>query len=517
MGAKINCSICGKPVDSDMENCPHCGSPVKVGRPIVPVTPSPPLVASGAQCPSCGAAVQDGDIVCVRCGVNLLTGQQVVKKDAAASGPAVRSNTPMLLLGLAAAVLLVVGGVALFMFLRDPVNEARTMARSGDLLGATGLLQKHTASFPDDAQAFALLGRLQLQTQQYPDAASSFDTASSLRPSDKELGYLAVLAAGRIPGETGMQRQIAALQRLVEHHPDDQRALRMLALAQGATGAEEASGRTLEQLSSAGGDPGEVATYRGVTSALRGDFASAHGALDGAPPDSADAQLARGYLAGLEGETMKAAARLDAVVSAGGPVDSEARTRLGLLQMAQGNFDQALPLLRPVDAGRPSDGARFFYGLCLQTAGLEDEALQEYERLVSGESRYAEDAAIQMAIIYLKRDQVDRAAESTRQGRKFGSSARLFTVEGQVAARQGDESAAQDLFRKALQADPDYPAAHLESGLTYIRRGVLSEGVRSLRRYLELVEGGVPGGRINEVDLLVKQLEQAASPGGARS
>ena len=39
MGAKINCSICGKLTDSSLENCPHCGSPTQVGRPPAPPTP----------------------------------------------------------------------------------------------------------------------------------------------------------------------------------------------------------------------------------------------------------------------------------------------------------------------------------------------------------------------------------------------------------------------------------------------------------------------------------------------
>ena len=182
--------------------------------------------------------------------------------------------------------------------------------------------------------------------------------------------------------------------------------------------------------------------------------------------------------------------------------------------MAQGQFNQALPLLRPTEGGRPSDSARFFYALCLQTSGMGDEALMDFERLVSGGGKFAEDAAIQMAMIYLERDQIDQAAESTRKARKFGSSARLHTLEGTIAALQGAEADAQEQFRTAIRADAEYPAAHLEQGLMYVRRGVLAEGIRELELYLTLADPAIPGGRIAEVELLVKQLKQSEGQGG---
>lgn len=520
MGAKINCSICGKPADAAMENCPHCGSPVKVGRAVPPMTPAASSGPVGDACPSCGAPVQDGDIVCVRCGVNLLTGHQVVKKqEAVAAAPSgSSSNTRLLVFSLVAVVVLIVASVAAFMLLRDPASQARKLARSGDLLGAVNVLQKHTGAHPNDVEAFALLGRLYMQSQQFSDAVTAFDTAARLKPADTELGYMVVLAAGKTGGQAGTERQIAALQRILEQKPGDERALRMLALLQGAAGAAGDSTQALDRLASAGGSATEVAKFKGIVEAIAGNFESARASLAGAVAADPDVRLAEGYVAALEGKSANASDALNAVVSTATNTDGEARTRLGLLYMAQGDFDQALPLLRPADQGRPSDNsARFFYALCLQTAGLEDESLLEFERLVSSEGKFAEEAAVQMAMIYLKRDQVDRAAESTRKAQKYGSSARLFTIQGQIAALQGDQAAAQDAFRKAIQADGTYPAAHLENGLMYIQRGVLSEGVRELKRYLELAEPGIPGGRINEVDLLLKQLEQAVDKEGGTS
>lgn len=516
MGTKINCSICGKPTDANMENCPHCGSPVTVGRPIPDVTPSIPASSTEEKCPSCGATVQDGDIVCVRCGVSLLTGQRVVQKGPEPAEARGR-NLPLILSGLGVAALVIILGVVAFVVLRDPVKEARQMAKLGELLPAIDLLRKHTDNFPDDGAAFALLGRLHMQSQQFPDASTAFDTAARLKPADEELSFLAVLAAGKIQGEAGDRRELDALKRLVENHPNNAQAVKMLALAQGMTGATGESATTLNQYAGIADSVTEVSKYKGIVDALAGDYSAASAALNAAGTGDPDVRLAQGYVASLKGEKIAAVDALGEAVNAQDTADTEARTRLGLLYMAQGNFDKALPLLRPVDMGSPSESARFFYALCLQTAGLGDEALLEYERLVSGEGRFAEEAAIQMAMIYIDRNQIDRAAESTRQARKFGSSARLFTVEGHIAALQGDEAGSQENFRKAIQADNTYPAAHLEHGLMYIRRGAISEGVRELERYLELADASIPGGRVNEVDLLLKQLQQAADRDRASS
>jgi hypothetical protein len=42
----------------------------------------------------------------------------------------------------------------------------------------------------------------------------------------------------------------------------------------------------------------------------------------------------------------------------------------------------------------------------------------------------------------------------------------------------------------------------------YVRRGVLTEGIRELELYMTLADPAIPGGRMNEVELLIKQLKQ---------
>jgi tetratricopeptide (TPR) repeat protein len=449
--------------------------------------------------------------VCVRCGVNLLTGHQVAQRHEDGSAPPA-SKAPYLAGALVVVVLALAGALG-FVLLQDPVKSARQKARTGDTLGAINTLQKHTDSAEDDVEAFAMLGRLYWQAQQFENASTAFETASRLRPADEELGFMAVLAAGKVAGAAGSSRQLSALKRMENSHPGNTRVQKMLALALGTAGEYAASDASLSRWASLSGDEGEASAYRGVVHAMKGDFDAARQSLDEAGAAVDAARLAQGYLASLEGEPDQARAVLSEVAVGGGASNKNALTRLALLYMASGEFDRALPLLSPVQGTPSGDASKFFYALCMQTAGLGNEALLEYERLVSSGGPFAADSAVQMAIVYIEQSQLERASESMRKARKFGNSSRMYTVEGQIASTQGDLAVAQENYRKAIQEDNNYPAAHLEHGLVYVRRGALAEGVRELERYLELADPNVPKGRINEVELLVKQLRQALNRG----
>ncbi|MCF6286597.1 MAG: zinc ribbon domain-containing protein, partial [Candidatus Hydrogenedentes bacterium] len=230
----MNCSICWKLTDPSLENCPHCGSPNETGGSPASSSSEDVRDAKGDQCPSCGSPVQDGDIVCVRCGVNLLTGDQVAQKQEVETEDET-NRTPYVVGTLAVVVVVLVAALA-FVLLQDPIKDARQKARFGDILGAINILQKHTDTEEDDVDAFAMLGRLYWQAQQYPDASTAFDTASRLRASDEDLAFMAVLAAGKIPGDAAAGRQLSALKRMVANHPNNERAQKMLTLALGSAG-----------------------------------------------------------------------------------------------------------------------------------------------------------------------------------------------------------------------------------------------------------------------------------------
>ena len=102
---KFACPHCQQHIAADSEyggmqiNCPTCNGGLIVpgaaapipAPPPVPATPHPalqrPAAGSGASgCPSCGAALARGAVLCVNCGYNLATGQRTVAGRPAAMG-----------------------------------------------------------------------------------------------------------------------------------------------------------------------------------------------------------------------------------------------------------------------------------------------------------------------------------------------------------------------------------------------------------------------------------------------
>ena len=141
----------------------------------------------------------EGDIICVQCGMNLLTGMKVNRGEAPKRSG---SSIPVLpILGLAGAAIVVIAiAVGAFMLLtRDPVERARQAGRGGNVLEGIEILDAHTAKNPEDATAHLVMGQLYWQSGDYARAAEKFNTASRLDPGNEEAALLSVVAAVFLP------------------------------------------------------------------------------------------------------------------------------------------------------------------------------------------------------------------------------------------------------------------------------------------------------------------------------
>jgi lipopolysaccharide biosynthesis regulator YciM len=120
-----------------------------------------------------------------------------------------------------------------------------------------------------------------------------------------------------------------------------------------------------------------------------------------------------------------------------------------------------------------------------------------------------------MAQIYIQMDNPVKAEESLRLAMNGGKkSAKIYTLQGTLAAKDGDLQGAQQAYRMALSMDQDYAPAHLELGLARIAVQDLAGGVTELKKYLELA-GDSREARGPEIKLLVGQLEQTLEKAGA--
>ncbi|MBM3290334.1 MAG: hypothetical protein FJY92_09300, partial [Candidatus Hydrogenedentes bacterium] len=194
MPTMINCPYCGKLTDPQLDSCVHCGGFLK--------KQSGPRAArrsssSSQTCTNCGALIQEGDIICVACGTNLLTGQKIAeeRKQQAVKAPAAQNNTMYYVIGGVLAVAIVGAGVfAAVRLMGDPISRAKRLANGGRMLDAVELLKTHTAKQTDDADAFFALGKLQWLSNDMASAAQNFEKAARLGPSNIEAVRLAVLA-----------------------------------------------------------------------------------------------------------------------------------------------------------------------------------------------------------------------------------------------------------------------------------------------------------------------------------
>lgn len=513
----INCPYCGKLTDPQLDSCVHCGGFLKKQTGPRPARRSS---ASSQTCTNCGALIQEGDIICVACGTNLLTGQKIAdeRKQQAAKAPVVQSNTRYYVIGgvLAALIILVAIIVAMSM-MGDPVARAKRLANSGRTLDAIRLLETHTAKNTGDAAAFFEMGKLFWLSNDMAAAAQNFEKAARLDSSDGEATRLAVVsyAQSKTPGSASSQ--IDLLERAVQANPGDGDLQYLLGLARGVNKDVAGQAQALEAAQGlAAGNP-DVQRASAIAKALQNDLPGAEAQLLSADPSSPDSLAAAGIVASLKGDKASASRNLQDAVAKGTVIENESLTRLGLLLIEEGNYGEALNKLNDAATKNPAnDTAKYFRAICLDRQRLTAQALADYESLAEQAGPYQSKAAVQAARLYLTQQNPDRALQIL--GRVTAPTipsdvAELETVRGRATMLLNDPDGAQASFRKATQADPNYAPAHLETGLLLIQRQDLSEGIRELDRYLKLVDQNDPDAGASQVKALIEQLQRSVDSG----
>lgn len=523
----MNCPFCGKLTAQNLDNCPHCGALMQKG-------PEKPLGGKHTprqSCPSCKALVQEGDIICVACGTNLLTGQKVKDEKArGASKPG--SNIKLLVIGLVLVIIVLLGAVFASILMRDPLKQALKLSEEGRNTEAITMLEKYVEDDATDARARFELGRLLWRVNQYTRAASSFDKAQALEPENIDMSYLTVISLAQQNMDATRDMQIRALDRASKNMkdgakgPGEHRLLYLLGLANGSNDNvdEQVNALNAAQII----DPGDVdtRTHLGVALALRSEYDLAQERLEAAlelEPQSAEIKAAAGYVARLSGDSEGAVESLSGALRSGGDVDSTVLVQLGVELISQGRYAEAEShLMRALSMDQNNLSAMFFHGTCLKALGRNFDALEVFQAIgrIDGEGPFAADAAVQEAQLFVAQDEVLQARSAIERAQLLGASGPvLSTVSGIVHTRTNELEAAQIDFNNAINADPSYPAAHLEVGLLYVRRSMLREGIRELTRYLELIDASerASSSSARQVESLVEQIQQTLGQSNGRS
>ena len=477
-------------------------------------------------CPSCNAIVQEGDIVCVACGTNLLTGQKIAEKRSQSKSslpafPAINRGVWIAAAAVIAVIVLAGAAYGTYAIMRDPVNQAMRLVDEGRLSEANRILEGYVRDNPESARGLFALGRLQWETRQYSRAAETFERLTQVDPRNREAGMLALLSLRVLNDPGNRARKVALLERQVDRFPDDDEAWYLLALARGAQGDVQGQVEALQQALARGIIEEASMGYLGVGLALQGEYTQAQRMVLQVledDPDNADLQAALGFIAHMQGDEDTATERLRAAIAQGTELEREARTQLGLLLVRRGEYAEALDHLEVI-AGRPGapQSVRYFQAVSKDALGRRTQALDELERLSNEQGEFAGYAAAHVAQIYLDRGQPDRASSALERATRAGvEDAMVYTLRGRVFAEEGNDSQARDMFRQAIQMDPDYAPARLEMGLMQIKRRAFADGIRELERYIALADPAQPNARVDEVETLVEQLRRTAGAEATR-
>jgi tetratricopeptide (TPR) repeat protein len=515
----INCPYCGKLTDPQLDSCVHCGGFLKKQSGARPARRSS---QSSQTCTNCGALIQEGDIICVACGTNLLTGQKIAeerKQQAAKAAPvAAESNTRYYIIGgVLAALIAIIAIIVVSMIMRDPVTRAKRLASSNRMLDAITLLETHTAKHTDDAAAFFEMGKLHWLQNNMPSAAQSFEKAARLNPSNSEATRLAVLCYSQSQTPGALDAQVALLERAAAENPSDGDIQYLLGLTRGAK--QDFAGQAQALDAARGLKSGDAAAERasGVAHALQNDFSAAEERLGVADPTSPDSLAAAGIVASMKGDNATASKKLEDAVKGNTSIENEAMTRLGLLLIEEGKYAEAAAQLNNAVTKNPGNNtARYFLAICLDRQRLTSQALSEFEALSDKPGPFQARAAIQAARLNIVQQNPDRAIQILGRVQNVtvpSEVAELETVRGRANSLISDFDAAKAAFRKAAQADSSYAPAHLEMGLVLIQGQDIPEGIRELERYLRLIDETDPDAGAPQVKALVEQLRRSVDTG----
>ncbi|MBN2308989.1 MAG: tetratricopeptide repeat protein, partial [Candidatus Hydrogenedentes bacterium] len=391
---------------------------------------------------------------------------------------------------------------------------ALRLAAENRISEATDVLESYVENHPEHVQAHIELGRLQWSSGDYARAARSFEEALRSDPGNREAGVFAVLSLAQSNDEASRGRQVAILRTLADEASDEATWL-LYALASGAARDSAGQVAALQQAATRGVTGPQLQEALGVALAMNGDLQQAeyelNQALD-AQPGSGDVSALLGVVAQLRGDPAAARTRLEAALEGQTTLRPQVLTQLGLLLLNQGEFSEAARCLGEA-AGLESapPEALFFHAVCLQALGQNESAIKAFEAIARAQGPFAGRAALCAAQSYIEMNSLERATDALERATrgKGISEAEIETLQARIHVLEGDDAAARAALRRAISRDSSYAPARLESGLLYIRRQVLSEGVRELELYLSLVDPEDPSARALEVGALVEQLKQS--------
>jgi Flp pilus assembly protein TadD len=175
------------------------------------------------------------------------------------------------------------------------------------------------------------------------------------------------------------------------------------------------------------------------------------------------------------------------------PSRLEGQLLLARILAVSGRGQEAWPVVQAAQAIAPKD--KRVLELAAGVAGEngdEDAALRAHEALVEVDPRNNQ-SWMALGGLYAKRGERDKSEQAYNRVSELdpANAHKTFYNIGVLIEKNPDLSEADtrraiEAYRKAVEAKPDYPAAHRSLGYALIRLGEVGEAKKELARYVEL-------------------------------
>ncbi|HJL14434.1 MAG TPA: tetratricopeptide repeat protein, partial [Sandaracinaceae bacterium LLY-WYZ-13_1] len=339
---------------------------------------------------------------------------------------------------------------------RARVRLAAIELAEGNASRAIELLEPARAGAVDDLELVPLLARAYLTEDRLDDAQEVLDGALRRRPEAAEL----LAARGALQLRRGdVDEALASLRRAAEARPQDPNLQ---------------------------ADLGEAARQAGEAGAAREAFEAALRLRE----DHPRALLGLAQLAFAAGELEEAEERLDAAAETGQHPLEVARLR-GQLFVARGDGASAVEAMQALAEEHEDDAALWTALGALQAQAEQDrDAGRSFERAQRLDRGHPQ-AHLGQSLIEIRRGDLGGArraiATAEREAEERGLSEALApwlaVAQGRLEFEMGDFDETVELANRAIEADPQFAAAHLLLANVAIERG--DDGIEHLRHAAE--------------------------------
>jgi tetratricopeptide (TPR) repeat protein len=455
----------------------------------------------------------------------------------------------------------------------SPFLEAETLLRQGSINEAKKKIQEQLALNPSSVEGYNLLGIVYSTEKDYANALETFQQALTLDPNSTKtrnnLGN-AYVAQGKIePGE----KEFRTVLRLDPANSDAQYNLGLVLMARGLPAeaithfqkvrpantatrfnlirAYLAAGRKAEglkmaselsaqnkndvQLHSTLGvllasakeyraaqielekanalqpETFEILYNLGQTYLRAGEYSKAEPVLNRALKLRPDSPEALYLLAQVYSEQTRAVDALDLLVRAHklAPENSDIIFLLARVSMSQNYYEDAIPLLESGLKVAPQRAdLRAALGESYFMSGKAEKAIDEFKKLIELDPTARSYAFMGLSYRHLGR--FDEARKYFQEGLKLDphNASCLFNM-GFIEERQGNHVAAEELFQKVLQQNPDFSEALLELANLRIANKKFDQAADLLRRYVKVSRNPATG--YYKLAMVERSLHQTAA------